>query len=112
MTFLFSLAAFMITREEFYDLSGVEDARVNFQVLQSDCCLFSDYIPFVQLTNPLNYEPPFRFGTVINTHTEATILKHYREMYQHMKNYNLNEIRAGIDAVKRGYKKETDGNRA
>lgn len=43
MTFLYSLAAFMITREEFYDLSGVEDARVNFKVLQSDCCLLSEY---------------------------------------------------------------------
>jgi ionotropic glutamate receptor NMDA 2B len=50
----------------------------------------------------MNYEPPFRFGTVVNTHTEATILKHYKDMHYHMRNYNLNEIVAGIDAVKRG----------
>ncbi|XP_046449202.1 glutamate receptor ionotropic, NMDA 2B-like isoform X2 [Daphnia pulex] len=76
-----NLAAFMITREEFYDLSGVEDPR---------------------LMSPKSHEPPFRFGTVSNTHTEATILRHYKEMHYHMRNYNLNEIRAGIEAVKRG----------
>ncbi|XP_057371297.1 LOW QUALITY PROTEIN: glutamate receptor ionotropic, NMDA 2B-like [Daphnia carinata] len=76
-----NLAAFMITREEFYDLSGVEDPR---------------------LISPKSHEPPFRFGTVFNTHTEATILKHYKEMHYHMRNYNLNEISAGIDSVKRG----------
>ncbi|EFX77934.1 hypothetical protein DAPPUDRAFT_105549 [Daphnia pulex] len=76
-----NLAANMITREEFYDLSGVEDPR---------------------LMSPKSHEPPFRFGTVSNTHTEATILRHYKEMHYHMRNYNLNEIRAGIKAVKRG----------
>lgn len=50
----------------------------------------------------MSHDPPFRFGTVVNTHTEATILKHYKEMYIHMKNYNRTEIRAGIEAVKRG----------
>jgi hypothetical protein len=31
-----------------------------------------------------------------NTHTEANILRHYKEMHYHMRNYNLNEIKAGI----------------
>lgn len=109
-----NLAAFMITREEFYDLSGVEDPRVSSQSTKYNFFYFlffrtlnffkkqTNNKSFIKLINPMNYEPPFRFGTVINTHTEATILKHYKDMHYHMRNYNLNEIVAGIDAVKRG----------
>ena len=104
-----NLAAFMITREEFYDLSGVEDPRVsshseyNFLYFFFLCFNEKEILFFsFKLINPMNYEPPFRFGTVVNTHTEATIMKHYKDMHYHMRNYNLNEIVAGIDAVKRG----------
>jgi glutamate receptor ionotropic, NMDA 2B len=46
--------------------------------------------------------PPLRFGTVPNTHTEATISKYYRDMFNYMKRYNRSEIAAGIEAIKRG----------
>ena len=56
-----------------------------------------------QLTSPMSQVPPFRFGTIWNTNVESTMSKHYKEMFQYMKKYNLNEIKFGIDAVKRGY---------
>lgn len=50
----------------------------------------------------MSHVPPFRFGTVWNTHVEATMSKYYKEMFQHMKKYSLSEIKLGIEAVKRG----------
>ena len=56
-----------------------------------------------QLTLPTSHEPPLRFGTVPNTHTEAALRQHYPEMFNFMKQFNRSEIAAGVEAVKRGF---------
>lgn len=44
-----------------------------------------------------------QFGTVMNTHTEATIRQHNEELYEILKNNMRHNISAGIEAVKLGY---------
>ncbi|XP_050731798.1 glutamate receptor ionotropic, NMDA 2B-like [Eriocheir sinensis] len=76
-----NLAAFMITREEYHDLSGIEDHR---------------------LQNPYFKKPPFKFGFVPFTNTETIMAKHQPEMFQYMKHYNKSSITDGIKAIKKG----------
>ncbi|XP_071522705.1 glutamate receptor ionotropic, NMDA 2B-like [Panulirus ornatus] len=76
-----NLAAFMITREEYHDLSGIEDHR---------------------LQNPFFKKPPFKFGFVPFTNTETILSKHQMEMFQYMKQYNKTNIADGIRAIKKG----------
>ena len=59
-----NLAAFMITREEFFDLSGVQDSR---------------------LSNPLSSKPPFRFGTTPNGATDFIMKKNFPTMQLYMR---------------------------
>jgi len=59
-----NLAAFMITREEFPNLSGMEDHR---------------------LTNPLSQKPPFRFGTIPNGATDYVMKNNFPQMHSYMK---------------------------
>lgn len=59
-----NLAAFMITREEFTNLSGLEDRR---------------------LTNPQSTKPPFRFGTIPNGATDYVLKNNFPEMHSYMK---------------------------
>ncbi|BFZ17475.1 hypothetical protein BsWGS_20513 [Bradybaena similaris] len=76
-----NLAAFMITKEEFYDLSGIKDPR---------------------LQNPYTMNPPFKYATVPNGSTEANIRANHKEMFNYMKPYNQPDVDAGIAALKTG----------
>lgn len=58
-----NLAAFMITREEFHELSGLDDPRIS---------------------RPLAIRPPLKFGTVPWSHTDATLAKYFREPHAYM----------------------------
>ena len=76
-----NLAAFMITREEFFDIAGVHDSR---------------------LSNPLSQKPPFRFGTTPNGATDFIMKKNFPEMQSYMKQWNKRTVKLGIKAVKQG----------
>ena len=94
-----NLAAFMITREEWTEFSGVDDTKVGsiIQTLQLHR-LLSSY----QLSNPQSLKPPLKFGTVPWTYTDNALRKHYPSMHLHMKQYNERDVREGVNSVKRG----------
>ena len=75
-----NLAAFMIIKEEYTDLKGVEDPR---------------------LLNPYGYKPPFRFATVRSGSTEEVIRKNHPQMFEYMRPFMVHNIQEGIDKVKR-----------
>lgn len=58
-----NLAAFMITREEFHELSGLDDPRI---------------------ARPLSQRPALKFGTVPWSHTDATLSKYFPEPHAYM----------------------------
>ena len=76
-----NLAAFMITREEYFDFSGVHDAR---------------------LSMPQSTKPNYRFGTTPNGATDFILKKNFPEMQSYMrsKNFNQKTVKLGIQAVK------------
>ncbi|XP_034944082.1 glutamate receptor ionotropic, NMDA 2B [Chelonus insularis] len=76
-----NLAAFMITREEFHEFTGLDDPR---------------------LIKPWSHKPMFKFGTIPWSHTDSTLSKYFKEMYSYMKNFNKSNVNQGIDAVKSG----------
>ncbi|UYV79946.1 GRIN2B [Cordylochernes scorpioides] len=76
-----NLAAFMITREEFHNLKGIDDDR---------------------LKNPWLSDPPFRFGTIPNGSTEAILSKNKHFIYNYMTKYNKQKVEDGIKAIKKG----------
>ena len=76
-----NLAAFMITREEYFDFSGLDDPR---------------------LARPTSHKPMLKFGTVPWTHTHRTISKYFKEMHAYMENFNKNTIAEGIESVRNG----------
>ncbi|XP_076366206.1 glutamate receptor ionotropic, NMDA 2B-like isoform X2 [Tachypleus tridentatus] len=76
-----NLAAFMITREEYYDLTGIDDKRVS---------------------NPWLSDPPFRFGTIPHGNTEAVLKNNKPEMHNYMKPFNRSSVIEGVKAVKKG----------
>ncbi|XP_076049036.1 glutamate receptor ionotropic, NMDA 2B-like [Oratosquilla oratoria] len=76
-----NLAAFMITREEFYDLSGVEDQRMQ---------------------NPTSLKPAFRFGTTLHGNTDVVVKKSFPEMHTYMRQFNRSSPMQGFRAVKKG----------
>jgi ionotropic glutamate receptor NMDA 2B len=76
-----NLATFMITREEFFDISGFEDAR---------------------LTNPFSSDPPFRFGTIPNGATDFVMKNNFPEMHLYMKKFSRRSVKEGTMAVKSG----------
>ena len=59
-----NLAAFMITREEFPDLSGLDDSR---------------------LANPTSQKPPFRFGTIPNGAIDFVLKNNFPHTQSYMK---------------------------
>ncbi|CAI2354194.1 unnamed protein product [Caenorhabditis sp. 36 PRJEB53466] len=76
-----NLAAFMITRVQYYDLSGIHDPMLNF---------------------PQDQKPPFRFGTVDGGNTHETMKRNWHKMHEYVKGnkfFRMN-ISAGVDAVK------------
>ncbi|XP_029651610.1 glutamate receptor ionotropic, NMDA 2B-like [Octopus sinensis] len=75
-----NLAAFMITKEEFYDLSGIQDWR---------------------LMNPHALKPPFRFATTPNGSTETNLKTNYPSMYRYMSKFNQRDVTEGIYALKK-----------
>ncbi|TRY68476.1 hypothetical protein TCAL_11017 [Tigriopus californicus] len=74
-----NLAAFMITREEFTNLSGLEDRR---------------------LTNPQSTKPPFRFGTIPNGATDYVLKNNFPEMHSYMKQFNRSTVKEGFKSIK------------
>ncbi|XP_021344836.1 glutamate receptor ionotropic, NMDA 2D-like [Mizuhopecten yessoensis] len=76
-----NLAAFMITKEVYYDLSGIKDWR---------------------LTNPHSHKPPFKFATVPNGSTEENLRQNHPEMFSYMKKYNQPSVREAVKALKKG----------
>nr|XP_042903924.1 glutamate receptor ionotropic, NMDA 2B-like [Parasteatoda tepidariorum] len=76
-----NLAAFMITREEYYDLTGIDDKR---------------------LANPRLIEPPFRYGTIPYGNTEAIIKKNKPHLFTWMRKFNRTTVLKGVAAVKKG----------
>ena len=77
-----NLAAFMIPRKEYHNLSGLDDAKV---------------------ANPTSYKPSLKFGTIPYSYTQMTLQKYFPEMYNHMKKYNgYNTTSKAVKAVKDG----------
>ena len=74
-----NLAAFMITREEYFDLVGVQDSR---------------------LSNPQSLKPSFRFGTIPNGATDFVMKKNFPNMHMYMKAFNEPTVKEGAKAVK------------
>lgn len=58
-----NLAAFMITREEFHEFTGMDDPR---------------------LSNPHSQKPQMKFGTIPYSHTDSTIAKYFQSMHHYM----------------------------
>lgn len=59
-----NLATFMITREEYPPLTGLDDRR---------------------LTNPRSVRPAFKFGTIPNGATDYVIKNNFPEIHGYMK---------------------------
>ncbi|KAG6462707.1 hypothetical protein O3G_MSEX013418 [Manduca sexta] len=76
-----NLAAFMITREEFHELSGLDDPRI---------------------ARPFSQRPPLKFGTVPWSHTDATLAKYFPEPHAYMAQYNRSTVSAGVTSVLTG----------
>ncbi|CAG9793881.1 unnamed protein product [Diatraea saccharalis] len=76
-----NLAAFMITREEFHELSGIDDPRIS---------------------RPLSHRPALKFGTVPWSHTDATLAKYFSEPHAYMAQYNRSTVSAGVTSVLTG----------
>ncbi|XP_028045100.1 glutamate receptor ionotropic, NMDA 2B isoform X6 [Monomorium pharaonis] len=76
-----NLAAFMITREEFHEFTGVDDHR---------------------LAKPFSHKPMFKFGTIPWSHTDSTLAKYFKEMHSYMRAFNKSSVADGIEAVVTG----------
>ncbi|XP_071515349.1 glutamate receptor ionotropic, NMDA 2C-like isoform X2 [Panulirus ornatus] len=76
-----NLAAFMITREEYYDLSGIEDKR---------------------LQNPASMKPPFKFATTLHGNTDVLMKKSFPIVHAYMRQFNQSSPIEGIKSVKKG----------
>ncbi|KAK3090570.1 hypothetical protein FSP39_012761 [Pinctada imbricata] len=76
-----NLAAFMITKDEYYNLTGITDWR---------------------LRNPYSMKPPFRFATVPNGSTEENLRQNHEFMYRYMRKYNQSSVPDGLEALKKG----------
>ncbi|XP_033610685.1 glutamate receptor ionotropic, NMDA 2B isoform X5 [Cryptotermes secundus] len=76
-----NLAAFMITREEFHEFSGLDDTR---------------------LSKPFSHKPMYKFGTIPWSHTDSTLSKYFKPMHAYMKNMNRSTVAGGIEAVLSG----------
>lgn len=101
-----NLAAFMITREEYYDFMGIDDYRVTilFSTLHDfryikDMTANYHLTCYFQLSKPHSHKPMFKFGTVPHSHIDSTIHKYFPEMFNYMKNYNRNTVTDGLNSL-------------
>lgn len=76
-----NLAAFMITREEYHEFTGLDDTR---------------------LSKPWTHKPMFKFGTIPWSHTDSTLAKYFKAMHAYMSVYNRTTVVEGIEAVRSG----------
>lgn len=76
-----NLAAFMITREEFHEFSGLDDTR---------------------LSRPFSIKPPIKFGTIPYSHTDSTIAKYFKEMHWYMRKFNKTSVSEGVSSILSG----------
>ncbi|CAF4269283.1 unnamed protein product [Rotaria socialis] len=74
-----NLAAFMITKDVYFDLSGITDHRI---------------------ANPHSVKPPFRFGTVANGSTDEVVKTNHKHIYTYMKQFMKRNISEGVKALK------------
>ncbi|CUT99598.1 glutamate NMDA receptor subunit [Echinococcus multilocularis] len=74
-----NLAAFMISKDDFYDLEGIHDWR---------------------LQQPWNHKPPFRFATVPSGATEENIKINFPEMAAYMRAFNRTTVIDGLKSLK------------
>ncbi|CAL1526333.1 unnamed protein product [Lymnaea stagnalis] len=75
-----NLAAFMITKDDYYDLSGIQDWR---------------------LKNPHHRQPPFKFATIGNSSTDLNIAKNYQQIHSYMSKHAQTNVKDAIHALKR-----------
>ncbi|ROT83302.1 hypothetical protein C7M84_023509 [Penaeus vannamei] len=77
-----NLAAFMITREEFHDFTGINDTR---------------------LQQPSTVSPAYKFGTVEETNSAMVLKRHHPLMYHYMvrHNYNRPSVQDGVKSIKK-----------
>ncbi|CAH0546708.1 unnamed protein product [Brassicogethes aeneus] len=76
-----NLAAFMITREEFFEFTGLDDSR---------------------LSRPFSHKPTIKFGTIPWSHSDSTIAKYFKEMHSYMRTYNKSTVLDGVAQVLSG----------
>ncbi|XP_025836924.1 glutamate receptor ionotropic, NMDA 2B [Agrilus planipennis] len=73
-----NLAAFMITREEYFEFKGLDDPR---------------------LSRPFSNKPMFKFGTIPWSHSDSTIAKYFPIMHHYMQEFNKTSVEEGVEAV-------------
>ncbi|CAG0889035.1 unnamed protein product [Cyprideis torosa] len=76
-----NLAAFMITREEHHELSGLHDPRIQ---------------------NPFSSKPALKFGTIPHGNTDAVLRSNMPHVHHYMQRYNRSSPRTGVQALKTG----------
>ncbi|XP_066141506.1 glutamate receptor ionotropic, NMDA 2B isoform X2 [Euwallacea fornicatus] len=76
-----NLAAFMITREEFFEFSSIDDNR---------------------LCRPYSHKPSIKFGTIPWSHTDSTLAKYFKDMHSYMRTFNKSTVMKGVGAVLSG----------
>ncbi|KAF7639014.1 Glutamate receptor ionotropic, NMDA 2B [Meloidogyne graminicola] len=78
-----NLAAFMITRVQYYQFIGVDDEKLNY---------------------PEHQNPPFRFGTVEGGNTHETMRQNWHRMHSYVETnkFYRDNISAGVESVRRG----------
>ncbi|CAF1576833.1 unnamed protein product, partial [Adineta steineri] len=74
-----NLAAFMITKDVYFDLSGITDPRIS---------------------NPYSVKPPFLFGTVANGSTDEVVKTNHKLIYSYMKPFMKKNVSEGVKALK------------
>uniref|UniRef100_A0A5K3EM48 PBPe domain-containing protein n=1 Tax=Mesocestoides corti TaxID=53468 RepID=A0A5K3EM48_MESCO len=74
-----NLAAFMISKDDFYDLKGINDWR---------------------LQQPWNHKPPFRFASIPSGATEENIRINFPEMAAYMWAFNRSTVLEGLKSLK------------
>ncbi|KAK8389919.1 hypothetical protein O3P69_012846 [Scylla paramamosain] len=76
-----NLAAFMITREEFHDFSGLNDTRLQY---------------------PHTISPAYKFGTVEETNSAMVLRRHQPHMYHYMMRHGYNRpfVKDGVRSIK------------